>query len=105
MQCTVLIINIRYSFIPAARARSGNGAAVDLHRSHGLDCCVVRIGIGIEFQVQLAAVQRQLGISPDIDQTHIAPRHVVHTEDLAAALGVLNDQFARSNSDKLDFAT
>ena len=104
-QCVVLIIKITSSFILSVRARNGNSAAVDLHRSHGPDCCVVQIGIGIEFQMQIAAVQCQLGIIHDIDQTHIAPRHVVHTDDLAATLGVINDQFARSKADKLDFAT
>ena len=104
LQCEILSDDISCWFIPFAPFRNGNSATVDLHRSTEQNSRVGRIAVGIAFQIQPAAVQCQLCIPCDIDQLHIAPRHVVHTDDLAAALGVINDQFARHKSDKIGSA-
>ena len=66
-QCEILFIDITGWFILTAFFQNGNGAAVDLHRSLETNGRIGCIGVGIDFQMQLAAVQCQLRAFTNID--------------------------------------
>ena len=90
------------AFIPTTLARNGNGAAVDLHRSHRFNrrTSVCRLVSFIHRQRQLTAVQCQLRAVTDQDHVHSISCCFMHTDNLATALGVLNDQVSRCNHNK-----
>ena len=91
------------AFIPTTLAQNGNGAAVDLHRSHRFNrrTSVCRLVSFIHRQRQLTAVQCQLRAVTDQDHVHSIPCCFMHTDNLAAAPSVvLNDQVSRCNHNK-----